>query len=97
MIDSFNSFFIKLIAFETPLPWYLDLSPSLNSKASCLPVEAPEGTYAIEELLSESITSAAIVGLPRESNTSKAKISLIVNLATFNLSLFQEMFLLTYQ
>ena len=66
-------------------------------KASYFPVEAPEGTYASEELLSESITSAATVGFPRESKTSKAKTSLIVNLVTINLSLSLEKFLLTYQ
>ncbi|KAH3683892.1 hypothetical protein WICPIJ_005137 [Wickerhamomyces pijperi] len=31
-------------AFKTPLPDHLDLSPSLNSKASWIPVEAPDGT-----------------------------------------------------
>ena len=66
---SLISLFIKLTAFITPLPWNLDLSWSLNSKASWLPVDAPEGTYASEELLSESFTSAATVGFPRESNT----------------------------
>ena len=30
-------------AFVTPLPKYLDLSPSLNSRASNSPVEAPDG------------------------------------------------------
>lgn len=30
-------------AFVTPLPKYLDLSPSLNSRASNSPFEAPDG------------------------------------------------------
>lgn len=30
-------------AFVTPLPKYLDLSPSFNSRASNSPVEAPDG------------------------------------------------------
>ena len=33
-------------AFKTPFPKYLDLSPSLNSTASKLPVDAPDGTIA---------------------------------------------------
>ena len=88
---------MKLTAFKTPFHLNLELSWSLNSKASCFPVDAPEGTYASDELLSESITSAATVGFPRESKTSKAKTSLIVNLVTINLSLSLEKFLLTYQ
>lgn len=34
-------------AFETPLPRYLDLSPSLSSTASWTPVDAPDGTAAL--------------------------------------------------
>ena len=34
-------------ACNTPCPKYLDLSPSLNSTASCSPVDAPDGTEAL--------------------------------------------------
>ena len=33
-------------AFNTPFPRYLDLSSSLNSNASCIHVDAPDGTIA---------------------------------------------------
>ena len=67
------SLFIVLTALRTPLPKYLESLLSLFSLASCFPVEAPEGTKAIDFLLLLSITSAAIVGLPLESNTSYAR------------------------
>ncbi len=35
------------IAFDTPLPIYKFLSLSLNYKASYFPVEAPDGTAAL--------------------------------------------------
>ena len=35
--------FILFTAFITPIPWYLS-SQSRNSIASCIPVDAPEGT-----------------------------------------------------
>jgi hypothetical protein len=34
-------------AFSTHLPKYLALSPSLNSRASCTPVDAHDGTIAL--------------------------------------------------
>jgi len=39
--------FTFLTAFVVPFPKYLVLSPSLNSKASNFPVEAPDGTIAV--------------------------------------------------
>ena len=59
-------------AFKTPLPKYLDLSPSLSSKASLSPVEAPLGTIALPTVPSSKVTSTSTVGLPRESKTSRA-------------------------
>ncbi len=47
MILSANIVFTFLTAFKTPLPKNLLGSPSLNSTASCSPVEAPEGTIAL--------------------------------------------------
>jgi hypothetical protein len=55
------------------LPKYLDLSLSLNSKASCSPVEAPEGTAALPKIPLSNNTSTSIVGLPLESKISLAK------------------------
>ena len=76
-----NSFAIILFtfstAFNTPFPKYLDLSPSLSSTASKLPVDAPDGTIATPFVPSSVITSTCTVGFPLESNTSKAFISSI--------------------
>ena len=59
------------IAFKTPFPWYLFWLLSLNSFASKLPVDAPEGTEDLkEEPLVLSSTSS--VGFPLESIISLA-------------------------
>ena len=49
--------FTLLTALRTPLPSYL-LPPSLNSKASCTPVEAPEGTEAVPSMPLVKVTVA---------------------------------------
>ena len=59
-------------AFKTPFPKYLDLSPSLNSTASKLPVDAPDGTIATPLNPPTVVTSTCTVGFPLESKTSKA-------------------------
>ena len=59
-------------ALLTPFPKYLDLSPSLNSTASKLPVDAPDGTSATPENPPSVTTSTCIVGFPLESKTSNA-------------------------
>ena len=59
-------------AFKTPLPIYLDLSPSLNSTASKAPVEAPDGTSATPHEPSINSTVTCTVGFPLESKTSNA-------------------------
>src|SRR5438270_1539026 len=64
-------------ALSTPLPRYFDLSPSRSSRASCSPVEAPEGTAARPSAPPSRITSASTVGLPRESMTWRARISVM--------------------
>ena len=67
---------IRLLTFftalRTPVPLYLDLSPSLNSKASDSPVEAPDGTIALATVPSHKVTSTSTVGFPLESKTSRA-------------------------
>jgi hypothetical protein len=70
--------FTLLTALLTPLPRYLFLSPSRNSKASLSPVEAPEGTAARPKEPLLSSTSTSTVGLPRESRISLALIWLIL-------------------
>ena len=59
-------------AFNTPLPTYLPLSPSLNSTASKAPVDAPDGTIALPRAPLSNTTSTSTVGLPLESRTSLA-------------------------
>ena len=58
-------------AFSTPFPRYLVLSPSLSSRASHDPVEAPDGAIA-EILCPATVISASTVGFPLESRTSLA-------------------------
>src|SRR6185295_18357412 len=52
-------------------------SPSRNSMASRLPVDAPDGTAARPITPDSSSTSASTVGLPRESSISLAMTSTI--------------------
>ena len=61
---------IFFTARRTPLPPYLCGSPSLNSTASCFPVEAPDGACPTATTPFESVTRAATVGFPRESRIS---------------------------
>gem|GEM_PF-712590 len=71
------SFFIVVFTFSTAFcthfPRYLDLSPSLNSSASWIPVEAPDGTIALPKLPSSKVISTSTVGFHLESKTSLAK------------------------
>src|SRR3989442_10027347 len=64
--------FTLATAFSTHLPPYRFGSPSRNSNASWMPVEAPEGTSAFPCAPPSNVTCTAIVGLPRESSTSRA-------------------------
>src|ERR1700694_4009658 len=48
--------------------------------ASCVPVEAPDGTLALAVVESESSTSTMTVGLPRESRIWRARTSRTVRL-----------------
>ena len=59
---------IKLTALNTLFPKYFLLNLSLFSKASCVPVDAPDGQIADADWYPE-YTSASIVGFPRLSNT----------------------------
>src|SRR3989338_2282481 len=70
--------FTLLTAFKTPFPLYLDLSPSLNSKASWLPVDAPLGTIALAFAFSVK-TLTLIGGFPLESKTFLASFFLILD------------------
>jgi len=64
--------FMFSTALRVPFPLYLFLSPSLSSRASNLPVDAPDGTIAIPLAPEVSTTSASTVGFPLESRTSLA-------------------------
>ena len=67
---------ILLIALRTPFPLNLLRFLSLNSNASYFPVDAPDGTIAVNKpLLVRRLT--LIVGFPRESKTSFAFIDFI--------------------
>src|SRR5438094_9136941 len=65
-------------AFRTPFPWNRFMSPSRNSKASWIPVDAPEGTVPRPLLPSLVQTSTSIVGFPLESRTCLAFTSVIL-------------------
>jgi len=56
----------------------------LSSTASRLPVEAPEGTAALPIEPSDKTTTACIVGLPRESITSRPVTLAILTLTAFS-------------
>jgi hypothetical protein len=56
------------------------LSPSLNSKASLAPVDAPEGTLANPYPPKSVQTSTSTVGIPRESKISRPKILTIFDI-----------------
>ncbi len=71
---TFSTFFT---AFVTPFPPNRFDLLSRSSSASRVPVEAPEGTIARPTAPQETITSASTVGLPLESRTSLALISII--------------------
>ena len=75
--------FTNSTACNTPFPRYRVLSPSLNSTASCAPVDAPDGTAALPSVPSSRITSTSTVGFPRLSNISRANISIIVLIDVF--------------
>ena len=67
-------------ARRQPRPRYLFASPSRSSKASAVPVDAPEGTDA-EALTPSSRTQVArTVGLPRLSRISRPESCLIVGI-----------------
>ena len=55
------------MAFKTAFPLKLFLSPSLNSKASYYPVDAPLGTAAKNCLPLSKVNSTSTVGKPLES------------------------------
>ena len=68
---------IFLTEFKTLFPKYSLFSKSLNSKASCFPVDAPDGTIAEAELPSSKKTSASTVGIPLLSKTCRPLILVI--------------------
>ena len=59
---------ILATALSTPLPIYSS-SPSLNSNASFVPVDAPLGTIALALIPQSRLTIQEIVGRPLESKT----------------------------
>ena len=74
------SLFTWPTAFKTPLPPKRSLSPSRSSTASCSPVEAPDGTNARPKPPSSVYNSTSTVGLPRESKTSRANTSVMIDI-----------------
>ena len=76
-----------LIALETPLPIYF-LPPSLNSTASCSPVDAPDGTAALPIEPDSVMTSTSTVGFPLESKIWRA--------FTLKILLIKFVFMLVY-
>lgn len=67
-------------ARNTPLPKNLLISSvSLSSRASCLPVDAPDGVDAVALIPELVQTSTSTVGYPRESSISRAFIDLIIH------------------
>ena len=70
--------FILSIAFLTLLPPNTEESPSLNSRASNFPVDAPEGTIPLPTAPHSSVISTSTVGLALESNTCLAFTLLIL-------------------
>ena len=66
-----------LTALLTDFPKYLELSLSLNSTASFIPVDAPEGTAALPIILPEKI-STSTVGFPLESRICLHLMSVIL-------------------
>ena len=75
----------------TPFPKYRLASLSRNSTASCSPVDAPEGTAARPNAPVAKLTSTSTVGLPRESNISRACISIISDKGLLLLDLRQRL------
>src|SRR6185295_18964572 len=69
-------------ALRHPIPKYRVGSPSLSSKASAVPVEAPEGTEAEAKAPLSSRQVARTVGLPRLSRISRP-----VNCSIFGMGL----------
>src|SRR5580692_4061164 len=72
-------------ARRQPKPSYLFRSPSRNSKASAVPVEAPEGTEADARTPLSRSHVTRTVGLPRLSRISRPKSRLILGIG-FNLA-----------
>ncbi len=62
-------------ALSTPRPRKRSGSPSRSSTASFAPVDAPEGTSALPQEPSLRPMLTSTVGLPRESSTSRARMS----------------------
>ena len=64
-------------AVKTPFPRNLSLSPSLNSTASYIPVDAPDGTAALPIVPSSKYISTSTVGKHLESSICLATTSTI--------------------
>ena len=63
----------------TPLPAYRRTSASCSSRASCEPLEAPDGTAARPNAPESGAISTSTVGFPRESRISRAFIDLMAD------------------
>ena len=80
--------FTLFTALVTPLPWYLE-SPSLSSRASFVPVEAPDGTLALTVKFSV-VSSHSTVGFPLESYKKIIKQMLIASKLIFYIWHFND-------
>ncbi len=76
---------ILLTAFNTPLPRYLFSSLSRSSSASCVPVDAPDGTDETPTTPLSSWHAASMVGAPLESNISRAQTFWIFGIDLFHI------------
>ena len=89
---SISFFDIFLFTFSTalltPFPINLFLSLSLNSTASKLPVDAPDGTIAVPENPPSVTTSTWTVGFPLESKISNASMFSIAKYSFINIPPF---------
>gem|GEM_PF-1071929 len=70
-------------AFNTHFHKNLPLSPSLNSNASCIHVEAPEGHIPVHIIQLSSVKSTSTVGFHLESIISLACIAFILYIFYF--------------
>src|SRR5271165_1039728 len=70
-------------ARRQPSPWYRLGSPSRSSKASAVPVDAPDGTEAEAQIPPSRRHVARTVGLPRLSRISRPESRSILSIGFY--------------